>query len=131
MIPSYPPAEEKPDDIVEGLIRLPIRNLESRISELEHEIGLREHLSEELLLEFGTNRLRLEDRKYRLRYVGLVSVGSKEKQHVEKELQQLDKNESSEKIGCFRDVSTLRQRLQEAREALETNKEKARLVERL
>ena len=119
---------EQNSDIVEALVQLPVKNLESRIHELDSEINRREHLSEELLLGFGTTRLQREDRRWHLRYAGELSAGSREKQHVERELEQLRIRQSSEKLDCFRDVSNLRHRLQEAREMLELNKEKVSLI---
>lgn len=120
--------ESEEDRVVEALLDLPRRNLESRIHDLQSEIRQRLQIKGSALSVLGTSRLRIQDRVFRLRYAGLVSQGSQLRQELVKEVSHLEQQIISETINCFRDLSVLKERLQKAREDLAFEEEKARLL---
>ena len=119
---------QEEDDIVEALLRLPTKNLETRIKELEKEVQTRQKLSQEALLVMGTRQLNLEERVWHLRYAMLESAGSRTRDELNKQIQNLEAWKLNEMIACFRDLSGLRERLQQSREELEKARQKLKLV---
>ncbi|MCP4603474.1 MAG: hypothetical protein GY847_23640 [Proteobacteria bacterium] len=109
---------------VEALLGLPARNLESRIKQLEGEIKQRRQISQDTLLVLGTQKLRLEDRLFRLRYSATPGDPFALDRTLGQQSARLDESVQNERTDCFRDVIRLRERLQEAREELAFEKQK-------
>jgi hypothetical protein len=118
-------------DILDILIGLPQKNLESRIKQLEQEIYARKELSDEALLKFGNHQLRLEEIIRQLRYVSPFNQAFSVKKDFQLQLQILENHKINEIIGCFKDVSLLQERLQNAREELELEKQRQELIKGL
>ena len=111
------------DEIIDTLIELPEKNLENKINELEKEISMRRNILNEALSNLGTQKLQLEGKIWQMRYSGInINV------LLEKELSRTEIRETDELISYFRDVSRLKEKLQDAREELELEKQKRRLV---
>ena len=122
-------SEAQEDDIVETLLRLPTKNLESRIKQFESEVKERQQFRNNALSTLGTHKLRLEDQLQRLRYFLSPGQGLQINQGFLTEIIRLEGNIIDEVIACFRDVSRLREKLQEAREELEASRQKLKLIE--
>ena len=111
------------DEIVDTIIELPAKNLEKRIKEIEAEIWMRRNILNEALTGLGTRGLQLEEKIWQMRYSGInINV------LLEKELAGTEIRKTDECISYFRDVSRLKEKLQDAREELELEKEKRKLV---
>lgn len=115
--------EREIDEIVDTIIDLPAKNLEKRIEEIEAEINMRRNVLNEALTGLGTRGLQLEEKIWQMRYSGInINV------LLEKELSRTEIRKTDELISYFRDVSRLKEKLQDAREELELEKEKRKLV---
>jgi len=112
------------DSIVNALLDIPIKNLETRIAEIEDEITLRSILKDNALSQIGTNVLLIKDQLSRLRYV--LDLSKRIPHYIE--LAKLSLRKSEEHIQYFRDVSRLNERLIEAKEELRMEMEKRRLI---
>ena len=112
------------DEIIDTLIELPEKNLEKRINEIESEISMRRNILNEALSNLGTQKLQLEGKICQMRYSG-INVNLL----LEKEFAKTVIRETSEWVSYFRDVSILKEKLQDAREELNLEKEKRKLVE--
>ena len=117
------------DEIIDTIIELPEKNLEKRINEIESEISVRRSILNEALLNLGTQKLQLEGKIWQLRYSSLLGFTFSVKVGLEKELARTEIRKTDEWISYFRDVSRLKEKLQDAREELALEKEKRRLVE--
>lgn len=111
------------DEIIDTLIGIPAKNLENKIKELEAEINMRRNVLNEALTGLGTRGLQLEEKIWQMRYSGInINV------LLEKELSRTEIRKTDELISYFRDVSRLKEKLQDAREELALEKEKRKLV---
>lgn len=111
------------DEVIDTIIELPAKNLEQRIKEIEAEIFMRRNILNEALTNLGTQKLQLEGKIWRMRYSGInINV------LLEKELAGTKIRKTDELISYFRDVSGIKEKLQDAIEELELEKEKRKLV---
>ena len=117
------------DDVVAALLRLPVSNLEDRIKYLEYEIACRQVLRDNNLSIIGTNQIRLKDEAWHLRYITVFNPAFNHISHLKREIALLEASRINERLGCFRDISNLNERLQQAKEELNIEKEKRRLIE--
>ena len=122
-------SEREFDDVVAALLGLPVSNLEERIKYLEHEIAYRRILRDKILSTIGANQLRFKDEFWRLRYIPVFNPAFNHISHLKREIALLEAGRINEWLACFRDISRLNERLQQAREELNKEKEKKRLVE--
>lgn len=113
------------DELIDGLLDLPVNNLESRIQELEKELKIRKVILNEALSSLGTHQLRLEDKINRQKYMlGLEA----NKTNLLKEIARTEIRKADELISYFRDVFQLKERLQAAKEELAKERKKQKLV---
>ena len=119
--------EEEDDELVSALLKIPTKNLEERIRLVESEIREREKLSSEGLVQLGTQQLQLDEKIRQLRYT--TDWGDTSSKNLKFQFINLEIQKMKEMIGCFKDVSWLKQRLQEAKEELEMEKQKSKLLE--
>ena len=118
--------DEDDDELVSALLRIPAKNLEERIELIESEIREREKLSNDGLAQLGTQQLHLDENIRQVRYT--TSWGDTFSKNLKFQFINLEIQKMKEMIGCFKDVSWLKQRLQEAREELEMEKQKSKLL---
>ncbi len=118
--------DEEDDEIVSALLKIPSKNLEERIRLIESEIGERQKLSNEGLVQLGTQQLRLEEKIRQLHYS--TDWGDTFSKNLKFQFINLEIQKMKEMIGCFKDISWLKQRLQEAKEELEMEKQKSKLL---
>jgi hypothetical protein len=116
------------DSIVETLLRLPAKNLETRIRQLEDEIRDRKRLRDEFLSTMGTQQLSLEERAWQLRYSGFTDRGLEHLGAIESEIRRLGQMKVTEQIFSLRDVALIREKLMTAQEELEQELVKLQLV---
>ena len=84
---------------------------------------MRRNILNEALSNLGTHKLQLEGKIWQMRYSGInINV------LLEKELAKTEIGETDELISYFRDVSRLKEKLQDAREEFELEREKKKLV---
>ncbi len=119
--------ENEQDDIVETLLRIPVKNLEEKVKLFESEIKLRKKISWKAIAKLGTQQLHLEERMRHLNY----SLGVQESfsrslkfQFINLEIQKV-----REIISCFEDVSMKKEKLLIVNEELELERQKQRLIE--
>ena len=118
--------EDKDDELVSALLKIPAKNLDERIMLIESEIRERKNLSNEGLAQLGTQQLHLDEKMSQLRYS--TDWGDTFSKNLKFQFINLEIQKMKEMIGCFKDVSWLKQRLQEAREDLEMEKQKSKLL---
>lgn len=116
------------NDQLLDLVRLPARNLESRIKELEAAVKERQKISWDALSVLGTEKLRLEDRLDRMRYAGLAGGVSPIEATMRRNKMNLDQTVTGELVGCFNDIQRLKDQLREAREELALEQQRLQLV---
>jgi len=117
------------DDVVTALLRLPVSNLEDRIKYIEYEIAYRQVLRDNNLSIIGTSHIRLKEELWHLRYIPVFNPAFNHISHLKREIALLEASRITERLGCFRDISGLKERLQQAKEELNMEKEKRKLVE--
>ena len=115
-------------DLIEGLLQLPSKNLESRIKAIETEIDERHKMRNHVLTKLQTHKTQLKDHKERLKYVSLSGQSSEILQRVVGDLLKIDNSMAIELKECFRDISRLKERLQDAREEFEIEKKKLAMI---
>ena len=118
--------EDEEDDLVSALLRIPAKKLEVRIELIEGEIRERKKLSNEGLVQLGTQQLNLDEKIRQLHYT--TNLGDTFSKNLKFQFINLEIQKMKEMIGCFKDVSWLKQRLQEAKEELEMEKQKSKLL---
>ena len=116
------------DEIVSALLRLPSKNLEGRIKGLEEEIQERGKMRNHVLTRLETHRIRLKDHKKRLKYISLTGQSPAELQSIASDLLKIETSMAGELKDCFRDISGLKERLQEAREEMEMERQKLAIM---
>ena len=119
--------EDEEDDLVNALLRIPAKNLEVRIELIEGEIRERKKLSNDGLVQLGTEQLQIDEKIKQVRYT--TNWGDTFSRNLKFQFINLEIQKMKEMIGCFKDVSWLKQRLQEAKEELEMEKHKSKLLE--
>lgn len=121
------PKEE--EDVVDTLLRLPAKSLETQVRQFEGDIRQRQQISDEVLTNLCTHRLRLRDQLERLRYLGFAGQDFASVHKVRAAILQLDQLVTDEMINCFRDLSQLNEKLQQTQSDLERERQKIKLVE--
>ena len=117
---------DEDEDLVSALLRIPAKNLEERIELIESEIRERKKLSNNGLLQLGTQQLQIDEKIKQVRYT--TNWGDTFSKNLKFQFINLEIQKMKEMIGCFKDVSWLKQRLQEAKEELEMEKQKSKLL---
>ncbi len=120
--------ESENDDVVDALLRLPSKNLGSRIRGLEQEIQERQKMRNHVLTKLQTHKAQLKGHKERLKYVSLSGQSPEVLQRVVSDLLKIDNSMATELKDCFRDISSLKERLQEAREELDFESQKLAMI---
>ena len=118
--------DDEDEELVSALLKLPAKNLEERIELIEGEIRERKKLSNEGLVQLGTQQLHLDEKIRQLHYT--TNLGDTFSRNLKFQFINLEIQKMKEMIGCFKDVSWLKQRLQEAKEELEMEKQKSKLL---
>ena len=116
------------DEIVSVLLGLPSKNLEARIKELEQEIQERQKMRNHILSKLGTHRIRLKDHKKNLEYISLIGQSPAVLHGIAGDLLKIETSMAGELKNGFRDISRLKERLQEAREELEMERQKLAMI---
>ena len=116
-------SKEAENDIVNDLLNISKNNLEDKIKLLENELINRQKIFDEIMSNLGTNKLQLEDRLHRFRYVGFQG-----REMMIRDLSHLDFKIISEWTEYFRDMLHLKEKLQEVRGEFRVEKLKNRLV---
>ena len=117
---------DEDDELVSALLRIPAKNLEERIELIESEIRERKKLSNDGLAQLGTQQLHLDEKIRQLRYS--TDWENTFSRNLKFQFINLDIQKMKEMIACFKDVSWLKQMLQEAKEDLEMEKQKSKLL---
>ena len=120
--------EDEIDEIVDALLDQPVGNLEERVKQIESELGTRQVIFNAAIDMLGTHRIQLKDDLDKLWYSSLLGLDFGRRATLEQELFRTQNNEMVERLDYFKDVSQLRERLQEAQEELALEREKRRLV---
>ncbi len=118
--------ENEDEELVSALLRIPAKNLEERIELIESEIRERKKLSNDGLAQLGTQQLHLDEKMRQLHYS--TDWGDTFSKNLKFQFINLEIQKMNEMIGCFKDISWLKQRLQEAKEDLEMEKQKSKLL---
>lgn len=116
------------DELITTLLKLPAKNLESRIRQLRGEISERQRIRDMNLTDLGTQRLRLEERVCRWAYLSPFEKAFDAKTGAEQQLERIRLSISREQVDCFNDISRLNERLQEAKEELRSTTQRMRLI---
>lgn len=131
-MPEYSPKPDntnhEDEELVEALLRLPSKNLETRIDSIETEIKEREQMRNHILSKLETFKGQLKSHKERLKYLPSTGQSQTIVQKIAGELLKIDIGIGQELKDCFKDISRLKERLQEAREEFEMEKKKLALV---
>lgn len=129
-MPDYShPTLGKDEEIVETLLRLPARNLESRVTALEDQIQRRQTIQRDIVLQLDTLKLRLEDRIWQLRYVHFVPQFLAELEAARHQLLHVETLLANEQRDSFRDTVKLHELIQEAREEQKLAEERLKLLQ--
>ena len=120
--------ESEQDDVLDSLMKLPARNLEARIRQLEAEITARKGISDNILSDLGTKKLQLEQQLWQQRYAGFAGAGTQAKDEAERQRIKAEFLTHQELVACFRDLSRIWEQLQQAQEQLALEQEKLRLL---
>jgi len=116
------------DNLLSTFLRLPVRNLETRINELEKDIRCRQKIKDDILTNLGSRRLQLEDKIWNMRYIGLTNPRL-DNLGVLGQLIMIEKQISNEITSCFKDVIELKEKLNQFREELESTRQKLKLMD--
>lgn len=122
-------ATEKEVDITNALIRQPIKNLESRITQLDGEISKRISIHEKSITCLATQIIQLKNRIWHHRYSHLFGESMRLKRDFENQLQNLKSQSIMEQVNCFRDIAILNEKVQSTREELELERTKLQLID--
>ncbi len=117
-------SKEDENDIISDLLNVSKNNLEDKLKLLENELFNRRQIFDEVMNNLETNKIRLEDRLHRFRYVGFQG-----REMMIRDLSHLDFKIISEWTEYFRDMLHLKEKLQEARSELNMEKFKSGLIE--
>ena len=123
-VKNYESQEYSRQPDLASLFTLSKRNVEGRIRGLEADIKTRQKLSDQALSALSTHKTRLREQVRPFHYLG----ASGEHRDFSKQVAKLEEAVIREMTSCFGDVSKLREKLQEAKEELETEKQKLKLA---
>jgi len=114
------------DDIVDTIIKLPIKNLEDRIRSIELNIRERQKIFENSTSVLSEREIELESHLWRMRYC----LGNEftRKLGLENELARIKNMQINDILIHFNDQMKLMEKLQLAREELAMEKEKKKLI---
>lgn len=128
-ITKYDSLNPDDKDIIGSLLKLPAKSLESKVKQLEHEIGTRKHLNNKALSTLGTRLIRLNDQLWLMRYLSVSNPGFAAKGNCESQITRLEELKTSENMNCFKDLLELTDKLQNTLDDLEIEKQKLSLLE--
>ncbi len=114
--------KEAENDIITDLLNITKNNLEDKLKLLENELINRQQIFDEVMSNLGTNKIRLEDRLHRFRYVGFQG-----REMMIRDLSHLDFKIVSEWSEYFRDMLQLKEKLQNVRGELNVERFKGKL----
>ena len=119
--------DENIDDVVDTIIKLPIKNLEERIRNIKEDIKARETIFDSSLLVLGKREIEVKSHLWKMRY----SLGNElnRKLSLENELTKIRSAKISNAISHFHDSLRLKEKLQLALEQLAMEREKGKLVD--
>ncbi len=117
-------SKEDENDIINDLLKVSKNNLEDKLKLLENELINRQQIFDKVMSNLGTNKIRLEERLHRFRYVGFQG-----REMMIRDLSHLDFKIISEWTEYFRDMLHLKEKLQEAMGELNIERFKNRLIE--
>ena len=112
-------------EFLNELVRIPRKNLETKIIFLEQEITIRKTNSDNALSELLTQQLQLKDRSNKPIY---QFADIKEISNLKKQVWQLGVQILRELNSCFKDISELKEKLLESKEELEMSNLKSNLL---
>ena len=117
--------EAEQTDVVDDLLKQPVKNLEDRVKQLENEIKDRLNLNIDTLSKLGTQQLFFKERARQLHYTAPFTT----KSQFEIETARLEVQKNREMLDCFRDISRLQEQLRESTEELKRERLKLKLTE--
>lgn len=123
---KYSPNSE--DSILEVLISLPSKGLESKIGLLKEEILKRKTIGDEILSTLFTQNSRISDQLQRLRYLDALNSRQSIKQDFLKTRERILNRIAEEKLTRQKDIMEINYRLLELRSELESSRLKAKLL---
>jgi hypothetical protein len=126
---KYNDPEDKLPDILDSLIKIPRKNLEAKICQIEQDINQRKNLNSMIISRLLTLQSRFKDHVRRLRYNHTISSAFKANKDAAFQLLQFQEAIDQELLSCFKDLSYLSDKLLKLREELEINKQKQFLME--
>lgn len=103
--------EQDDHTVIEDLLRLPVKNLEDRVRELDKSIQERKQINDEIMTRLCTQRRRFRKQKKQLRYAELTDFRDSRPRDIDHLLSHLEHAVREEKVGCFRDVKDLQERV--------------------
>ncbi len=118
--------EQTGTDVLDTLIRQPLKNLESRIAMLEFELDCLTAMHNATLTRLGSLRVQAESRLRKARYLELslpVHVSA-----LRDQLHTLVRNEDDEARQNFRDAIALKQETQAAKEELSIARSRLKVI---
>ena len=118
---------ESEDRLVYDITNQPIKSLENRIENIQNDLQARQKLSDKILSQLLTEKIQLEERLKRASYQANLTGQTKRETELSQRLANLQENISKEELSSFNDLSSLKEKLQEAKEELETEKLSRRL----
>ena len=117
--------DKKGDEFLDELMRIPKKNLETKIDFLEKEITIRKTNSDNALSELLTQQLQLKDRSNRPIY---QFADINEMSNLKKQVWQLGVQILGELNSCFRDILELKEKTLEVKEELEMSNLKSKIL---
>jgi len=120
--------ESNNKNIIENLIRLPKKNLEAKIRQLEADIKTRQKINDKSLTSLSTHQLQLKDRLWQQRYIPDIT-GHTTRNQTSSKIIQLEEDIQKEIVGCFGDISELRKELLYAKAELSLLSQKLKILE--
>ena len=121
---NYPSPQYSGEPDLAGLLSLAKKNIESRIRGLEADMKSRQQISDQAISALSTHSAQIREQVRQAHYLG----ASSEQHDFTKQITKLEETVIKEMTSCFSDVSTLREKLQEAKEELEIEKQKMELA---
>jgi len=115
-------------DILDILISLPSKNLESKIALLEEGINKRCQKNNEILSSLFTEKSRLQDQIHRLRYIEPLSFRINIRQDFLRIKERISSRIAEEGLSSLKDLLELNERLLDLKGELELARFKARLI---
>ena len=113
-------------DPVQVLLRLPKQGLETRITRLEEEMGVRQKLNNTTLSSLGTKKLQLEDRLGRTRYARNPDQARRDN---ESQLLAIEDLKRREALDNFEARFRLAEQLEQAQQELDEQRQRLKLID--